>query len=337
MPGSLPICLFLGMNFLEVSGVSKKAGKTFELQELSFQQPRFRKLAIAGETGSGKSTLLKLIAGWVSSDTGEIRFEGVRLKKIPDEKLIPGHPGIAYLSQHFELANFLTVAQVLSYANELSDEEADNVYRICRIDHLLERRTDQLSGGEKQRIALARLLVNAPRLLLLDEPFSNLDMIHKNILKTVIHDVGAQLGITGILVSHDPQDTLSWADEIIVLRAGSIVQKGSPSTIYHQPADVYAAGLFGKYNLVPAGFPLPGIPGASEAATTTQYMIRPEHLQTGDSGLKAFVKTVRFFGSYEELEVAVSDVMLLVRCNTGAAKEGEHIHLSVLPEHIWPL
>ncbi|RXK81185.1 ABC transporter ATP-binding protein [Filimonas effusa] len=323
------------MNFLEVSGVSKKAGKTFELEPLSFDLPRFRKLAIAGETGSGKSTLLKMIAGWISSDTGEIRFEGTRLKKIPDEKLIPGHPGIAYLSQHFELANFLTVEQVLSYANELSEAEAATVYEICRIDHLLERRTDQLSGGEKQRIALARLLVNAPRLLLLDEPFSNLDMIHKNLLKTVLHDVGEQLGITGILVSHDPQDTLSWADELIVLRAGAIVQQGTPQQLFHQPADTYVAGLFGKYNLLPVHTALPGLPPAQE--TKTHYMIRPVHLKITGDGWPAIVQQVRFFGNYEELDITTGDLQLLVHCDTGTARKGDTIRLSASPNNIWQL
>jgi iron(III) transport system ATP-binding protein len=94
------------MNFLQVAGVSKREGKGFELQQISFNQPQFRQIAIAGETGSGKSTLLKLIAGWISPDAGEVRFEDVRILKIPEEKLIPGHPGISYLSQHFELPNF---------------------------------------------------------------------------------------------------------------------------------------------------------------------------------------------------------------------------------------
>src|SRR6478752_3027013 len=105
-------------------------------------------------------------------------------------------------------------------ASRIPGTIAKTVFEVCRISHLLKRKTDQLSGGEKQRIALARVLISYPKLLILDEPFSNLDLIHKNVLKSIIDDIGTQLQITCILASHDPLDTLSWADEMLVLRNG---------------------------------------------------------------------------------------------------------------------
>ncbi|HEY0610611.1 MAG TPA: ATP-binding cassette domain-containing protein, partial [Chitinophaga sp.] len=163
------------MSLLNVSAISKQQDGAFILKDISFEQRRFQHIAIAGETGSGKSTLLKVIGGLAQPDSGQVTFEGGRVKG-PNEVLIPGHPGVAYLSQYFELRHNYWVEEILSYANKLTDEEAQNIYEICQIDHLFRRRTDQLSGGEKQRIALARLLTTSPRLLLLDEPFSNLDM-----------------------------------------------------------------------------------------------------------------------------------------------------------------
>ena len=330
---------FWTMNFLQVKGVSKKEGKAFELQEIHFSQPRFRQLAIAGETGSGKSTLLKMVAGWISPDAGNVWFEDERILKIPEEKLIPGHPGIAYLSQHFELPNFLTVAQVLSYANELSDTDAALVYEVCRISHLLDRRTDQLSGGEKQRIALARLLVSSPKLLILDEPFSNLDMIHKNILKTVIHDTGSKLGITGILVSHDPQDTLSWADEIIVLKGGQIVQQDSPDVIYRKPVNAYVAGLFGKYNLLTTATAayFPGLRNLLPAEGS--LMVRPEHvdLTNSGSGVPGIVQQVLFFGHYYEMEVLLADSLITIRTPVTPPVKGAIVHLAISPSAVWPI
>ena len=237
------------MDLLTVSGISKRNGDVFAVEGISFEQKPLQKIAIAGETGSGKSTLLKIIAGLVQPDTGTVLFEQQRVLG-PNEKLMPGHEGIAYLSQHFELHNHYRIEEILDFENRLPDEQANTLYEVCRISHLRHRWTHELSGGERQRISLARLLITSPRLLLLDEPFSNLDMIHKSILKSVIHDIGELMNITCILISHEPLDTLSWADEILVMRNGHIIQQGSPENIYHHPVDTYIAGLFGKYNLL---------------------------------------------------------------------------------------
>ncbi|HEY6505584.1 MAG TPA: ATP-binding cassette domain-containing protein, partial [Chitinophagaceae bacterium] len=167
------------MFFLKVNDTSRQEKEIFSVKNVSFSQRSFEKIAIAGETGSGKTTLLKMIAGLIQPTAGEILFEN---KKVigPNDQLIPGHPAIAYLSQHFELLNNYWVHEILEMANKLNENEATGIFRVCQVEHLLNRRTNQLSGGEKQRIALARLLITSPRLLLLDEPFSNLDIIHKN-------------------------------------------------------------------------------------------------------------------------------------------------------------
>src|SRR5260221_5132483 len=123
------------MNLLNVLGVSKREGKNWVLKEINFSQQKFRKIAIAGESGSGKTTLLKIIAGLIQPDMGQVLFEEVSVKG-PFERLIPGQPGIAYMSQHFELRNSYRVEEVLEYANLLSEEEPEAIYRVCRIDHL---------------------------------------------------------------------------------------------------------------------------------------------------------------------------------------------------------
>jgi len=331
------------MSLLIVSDISKKGANGFVLQGIGFTQQPLQKIAIAGETGSGKSTLLKIIAGLASPDEGSVWFENERVKKVPDEKLIPGHKGIAYLSQQFELPNNLTVEQVLIYNNTLPDSEAATdaatiaLYDMCRIGHLVHRRTDQLSGGEKQRVALARLLVSSPRLLLLDEPFSNLDLIHKTILKSVIKSIGERLQLTYILVSHDPLDTLSWADEILVMKDGKIMQQATPQNIYRQPANEYVAGLFGMYNevnlsLAEVLLQLPGI-----RINGKNMLIRPEDFKISTqahNSIKGIVKQVFYFGNYYEMEVLLGDNTIHVKTIEGSMTKGDAVFLTLSPEVI---
>lgn len=290
------------MSFLDVS-----------LGDVRMGLPKGWKMAVAGETGSGKTSLLKTIAGLMPG--GRVFFEGQRVFG-PLEKLIPGHPGIAYLSQQFELPQHLRIEQVLEYANELPEEEARELFRVCQIDHLMKRKTHQLSGGERQRIALAKLLIASPRLLLLDEPFSNLDMIHKEVLKSVIRDIGRKLDITCMLVSHDPLDTLSWADEILVLRDGKVVQQGPPMQVYQAPVDEYVAGLFGKYNLIDG------------------RIVRPEQIalfSTMQPGaLRGRIETVSFWGSfYETVVLTDSGLRLMVRVWERGLTTGEIVYVTV--------
>ena len=325
------------MNLLEVSDVRKQEGEEEVLKGVSFIQKAFQKIAIVGESGSGKSTLLKIVGGLTQSDGGEVRFENVKVKG-PLERLLPGQPGIAYLSQHYELRNHYRMEEILAYANTLADEDAERLYDICRISHLMKRKNDQLSGGEKQRVALARLLTTAPRLLILDEPYSNLDPILKNTLKTVIREISDDLNITCLLVSHDPVDTLSWADEVIVMKDGQIVQQGAPEIVYHQPVNEYVAALFGSYNMIPSA-------GATDFSNVSglhlngkSMFIRPERfrvVEKGQHGLSGKIRDVHFMGSSYEVAVELSAAKITVKTDSTNLRKGEDIYLSLSPDDIW--
>ncbi|MBO3270512.1 ATP-binding cassette domain-containing protein [Hymenobacter defluvii] len=327
------------MSLLTVSDIRLEEQGNLALQDISFTQQRFQKLAVAGETGSGKSTLLQTIAGLVQPSAGTVLFEGSRVRG-PAEKLIPGQAGIAYLSQQFELPQFLRVEQVLRYANKLRGNAAADLYDVCRINHLMQRRTDHLSGGERQRIALARLLLAAPRLLLLDESYSNLDRVHKQILKDVVRDLGEQLSITCTLVSHDPLDTLSWADELLVLRAGQLVQQGPPVQVYQQPIDEYTASLFGDYHLLtgPAARALTKAAGR-RLPKGKQLLLRPEQVELTTAATEgatvATVQAVRFFGSYYETEVELLGSRFTVKSSTPPAAPGDAVAVSYPGPQMW--
>lgn len=294
------------MSLLEVAHVSKKNGSDFLLNDISFSQESGQKIAIAGETGSGKTTLAKIVAGYGQADSGTVHFEGQRVWGT-EEKLLPGHKGIAYLSQYFELRNNYQVAELLAYANNLTEEASGNLYRMCRIDQLLHRWTQTLSGGEKQRVALARLLTEKPRLLVLDEPYSNLDLMHKLQLKEVVRDLNEQLQLSCILVSHDADDILPWADELFVMKDGQITEQGTPQQLYRNSRHLYTAGLLGRYTSLSLS-----LAEVLQVPLPQQLYLRPDELTTTTDGAPATVLRCDYMGSHYEVTVALSGANVIV-------------------------
>lgn len=321
------------MGFLDISHISKFLDGKAIVEDVSFSQSAFQKFAIAGETGSGKSTLLKMIAGLMQPDQGMIYFNDKHVLG-PDFKLIPGHSEIAYLSQHFELRNSYRVEELLSYANKLSDEMANAIFEICMISHLVKRKTDQLSGGERQRIAIAKLLIGSPKLLILDEPYSNLDLIHKNILKNVIREIGEGLNITCLMVSHDPIDILSWADQIILMKSGKIIQQDKPEQVYRYPVSPYAAGLLGNYLMLstPLSNAFRKLAGVKEI--DYGIFVRPEYFKivSEKEGIEAYVKEKFFMAGIYELELAIAGTILTIRTMQKHPQKGDKIFIALEKE-----
>jgi ABC-type Fe3+/spermidine/putrescine transport system ATPase subunit len=300
---------------LKVSRITKQLEQHRIVYDISFTQKSRQRIAIAGETGSGKTTLLKIIAGLEQPDKGAVYLNNKKVEG-PAQKLVPGHLQIAYLSQEFELPKFLRIEEVLKRNSNLTDEACQTIYEVCDISHLLERKTNELSGGERQRVALAKLLVSAPEVLLLDEPYSNLDLNHRNILKRVIDDISKQLNVTCILVSHEPTDTLSWAQEIIILKEGKIIQQAKPETIYNKPANHYVAGLFGRYTELSDTQLKTFSKILGTKLNVKKRFVRPEQVSLVSTKRKAIegtVLAVNFLGGLYELEVLVDkDTSLFV-------------------------
>jgi len=328
---------FSGMAFLSVEGLRKQNREIHSVRDISFKLDTFQKMAIAGETGSGKSSLLKMMAGLMQPDAGSIYFEGKRVLG-PEEKLMPGHPGIGYLSQHFELRNNYVVEDELEAKNKLTPEEADHIFTICRIQHLLKRRTNQLSGGEKQRIALAKVLIASPRLLLLDEPFSNLDMGHKKVIRQVVHDISTKLGITTLMVLHDAPDILSWADIILVMQDGQLIQQGAPREIYLHPVNEYCAGLLGEYNLVDPSLFEKVLKEKKQG--DKKLFFRPEaiHLSSGrEDSILGLVQDIHFWGSHYTLDIRAGNELISMQVRNPDFKKGEKIGITINENSVWYL
>ena len=325
------------MSWLVVNQVFKQLQANASLGEINFDLSAGHRLGIAGETGAGKSSLLKMIAGLLQPDRGEIRFEGARVLG-PEERLLPGHSAIAYLSQHYELINHYRVEEFLALTSLLEAGEAEKLYALCGIDSLLQRKTTQLSGGERQRVALASALGKKPRLLLLDEPFSNLDAAQKEKIKELLIGVEQETGLTPLIVSHDAADLLSWADTIFLIQHGKIVQQGSPRALYLDPLNAYCAGLLGPYTRV-AGDWLSRLAGRPDSTAPAQVYLRPEQLTIewrlpSDNALQATVVSVNFMGSHHLVQLWCHGQLVKVSTSVTSLQKGQQVYVSVR-EWIW--
>lgn len=321
------------MVLLSVQNISAIIDGKNTVNNISFEQHSHQKIAIAGETGSGKTTLLKMIGGLLQPASGEIFLNGEKVKG-PDEQLIPGHPKIGYLSQHFELRNNYRVEELLDMHNLVSPEKARRIYEVCDITHLTKRWTDQLSGGERQRIALAKILTTAPSLLLLDEPYSNLDLLHKRAIKNAITKLGEEMGISCILVSHDAADILSWADTVFFMKDGQIIQSGTAPHLYNHPINEYCAALLGPYNLLS-----PGIQGLTHLEVGGKKLFfRPENIRISDTGngiIGGTIEKILYWGSYYTIDVKVGKDLVTVQSSEISVSLGEQVMLDILKEPHW--
>jgi iron(III) transport system ATP-binding protein len=315
------------MRFLNVSGLYRNGIDGLVLDNISFRQRRNQKIAIAGETGSGKSTLLRIIAGLLKPDRGGVWLGEERIDG--RDVLVPGHPDIAYLAQDFELPKSLRVEQVLEYAARRTGPSQTRLYNICRIGHVLKRRTDELSGGERQRVAVARLLAGEPRLLLLDEPYTNLDRVHRLSLKAVIDEAIGRLGIACIMISHEPAELLSWADTLIILRQGRIVQRGSPEQLYRFPRNAYVASLLGTFTVLTDRTPGFGHYFA-RAGVRGKRFVRPEALRLSSDGVTGEVNAVRFLGNHYEVDVNCQGIVVTGLSFTANLKPGDSVAIELL-------
>ncbi len=297
------------------------------ISDLSFGIPEGEITAIIGESGSGKSTLLKLIYGLLEPDDGEVRYRGWRVPG-PREKLIPGHDAMRMVSQGFGDLN--TYANVWdNVASQLSNSDLESKFRETeaslrrlRIGHLAKQRIADLSGGEKQRVALARALVNNPEVLLMDEPFNQVDAAFRETLQRDIRSIVEETGLTVVLVSHDPSEVLAMADDLIVLKGGRLMATGKPIRLYQHPPNAYTARLLAKSNVL-------GQADASllEIQTDTEVAIHPEWLSITESEQGRFtVRDVQFKGFYQLVTVqretltlnVIVDPMADLKTNTRA-------------------
>lgn len=323
-------------SLLVVSDLSRKYSDKPDsagLKSISFSVNKNEITAIIGKSGSGKSTLLRLIYGLLEPDAGEVRFEGWKVIG-PADKLIPGHPAMRMVSQHFDDLN--TYANVYdNVASQLSNENLKKkekqtllTLKRLRIDHLKNQRISDLSGGEKQRVSIARALITQPKLLLMDEPFNQIDAAFRDELQRDLKEIVEETDLSVILVSHDPSEVLGMANQLVILKDGALVAFGNPAALYNNPPSRYIARMLAKSNILNAD----QIKYLNILEEGSLFAIHPEWIKVRASKRGRFeVKMILFRGFYEELIIHNSHLYLRVyHTKHGQLKRGDRVNCQIL-------
>lgn len=299
------------MSFLSIRGLHKRYAATPIFSDINCEIAQGEFVTLLGPSGCGKSTLLRCIAGLTEVNGGQILLDGQDLVPIS-----PQQRGIGMVFQSYALFPNMSVAQNVAFGLRMqkvgkaeSAQRVDDALRMVELHEFANRYPQQLSGGQCQRVALARSLVTRPRVLLLDEPLSALDARIRKHLREQIRSIQQELGLTTIFVTHDQEEALVMSDRIVLMNAGKIVQSGAAETLYTAPVDAFAAGFIGNYNLLDA-----------EAASrllqrpiNSRVAIRPESIQLDSNGaIDAQVRSHSLLGNVIRYRVEAYGVELLV-------------------------
>ena len=318
---------------LSIRNVAKQFGKNPVLRDISLEVAEGEFLTILGESGSGKTTLLRIIAGFESASAGEVWMGEERLDRLPPYRRL-----VNTVFQHYALFPHLTVEQNVAYGLRVAKRpEAEIESRVSealgkvKMSAHAKSKPSKISGGQQQRIALARALVNRPRLLLLDEPLSALDANLRRQMQVELKSLQREVGISFIFVTHDQEEAMVMSDRIALLRSGELEQVASPREIYGRPATAYAAQFIGHTNLlqgqVQGGAVRCGclMWSATIADGTALFSLRPENLRVvagktiaaGSVRVRGKVRHRAFHGATELIRVECGDGLVLVARTPG--------------------
>lgn len=265
-------------------------------------------VALAGESGCGKSTLLSLIYGLMDWQSGEIIFDGEKLFG-PKGNLVPGESKMKFVAQNYDLMPYGTVydnvGKYISNINLTSKKEkVDELLDIVGLSEYAKVIPKNLSGGQQQRVAIARALAILPKMLLLDEPFSNLDFSRKFELRDKLFSYARENNMSLIISTHNLEEVLPWADKIVVLQNGRLIQNDSPKETYENPYNDYVAKLLGEVNIFTEG-------EKTQFNLSRKYYF-PHQIKIAEGGVEASVLESLFAGSHYRNKVRINDKSIVV-------------------------
>ncbi|MDO4515898.1 MAG: ABC transporter ATP-binding protein [Bacillota bacterium] len=326
-------------SYVELSHINKHFGDFQASKDINFSIPKGRLVALLGPSGSGKTTILRMIAGLEHPDSGEIRIDGRVVNQVPGSER-----GIGFVFQNYALFRYMTVYDNIAFGlrvkkapKEEIDQRVRELLKLINCEGLEKRYPSQLSGGQRQRVAFARALAPRPQLLLLDEPFAAIDAKVRLELRTWLREMITQLNITSIFVTHDQDEAIEVADDIIVTNQGRVEQVGTPQALYRSPATAFVARFIG--NSIPVKN-YEKFRSFERGGRDTEAILRPEFIsvykkgervQFQNSAEEGVVQDVIFRGSSLEIRVLIHGNLLsaIRSINDPAVEIGETVDVFI--------
>lgn len=334
---------------IDLKNISKSFGRTSVLEDMNLYIRENEFLTLLGPSGCGKTTTLRIIAGFETPTEGKVVFAGKDITDVP-----PYERQVNTVFQKYALFPHLDVYENIAFGlkikrmdKALIKEKVTDVLKLVNLSGFEKRGIDSLSGGQQQRIAIARALVNEPKVLLLDEPLGALDLKLRKEMQIELKNIQKRVGITFIYVTHDQEEALTMSDTIVVMDKGVIQQIGTPVDIYNEPKNAFVAKFIGESNILPGimhedflvefkGVMFPCVDKGFGPKEPVEVVIRPEDIlmtRVEEGHLKGLVEEVTFKGVHYEMVVDADGSKLLIQ-NTAMAPVGETIGMKILPDAI---
>ena len=334
---------------IELKNVAKSFDGEIILDHINLDVHEKEFMTLLGPSGCGKTTTLRIIAGFVTPDTGDVVFEGTKINDVPAYKR---HVNTVF--QKYALFPHLNVYENIAFAlrlNKISEEEIYNrveeMLAMVNLKGFEKKDVNLLSGGQQQRVAIARALINKPKVLLLDEPLGALDLKLRKDMQNELKNIQRQTGITFIYVTHDQEEALSMSDTVVVMADGKIQQIGSPTDIYNEPENAFVADFIGESNIIDgimlddykakfSGHVFDCLDKGFGKNEAVDVVIRPEDVDvvSPENGmLQGVVDSVTFKGVHYEIIVTINNFKWMIQSTDYVAPE-QHIGLYIDPDAI---
>ena len=323
--------------YVELKNINKTYGSYQASRNVNFGIEKGKLIGLLGPSGSGKTTILRMIAGLETPDSGEVIIDGKVVNDVPASQR-----GIGFVFQNYALFRYMTVYDNVAFGLKVQkadkkkiDARVRELIKLVGLEGLEKRYPSQLSGGQRQRVAFARALAPNPQVLLLDEPFAAIDAKIRQELRSWLKEMIGKLGITSIFVTHDQDEAIEVADEIIITNAGRIEQKGTPIGVYRNPETAFTAAFFGQPSVLKNADDFHTF---AQAEGADKIIVRPEFVKVSrldevekfrSSVSQGVVERVSFRGDNLELQVRVNNSVVTARRSLEKAdiREGETVNV----------